>query len=151
LSKIIYFQGETMDKDTRYIYTARLSLRQPVYDAKGHASNYKHDICEIDFTSRLPSPEFVGIDIIHARPVDGVQVPEILRRSIDTLGLSTRSRTVLAASAIETVEDLVSMQPYELFKCKGAGETVLKECACALASIGLSLGISGRSTAPDID
>lgn len=129
-----------MVEDTRYTYTARLSLRQPVYDNKGRCTGYKHDVCEVEFISRLSDPERTGLEIIHARPVD-VEMPEILSRSIGTLGLSTTAEHVLAASGIETVEDLVAMQPYQLFKCKGVGETILQECASALAVIGMSLGI----------
>lgn len=129
-----------MGKNTKYAYTARISLRQPVRNTKGQTTGYKHDICKVEFTSKLPAPQYMAIEIIHARPVDA-HVPEILSRSVDTLGLSTRTKTALAASAIETVGDLVSLQPYELFKCKGVGDTVLRECSSALANIGLSLGL----------
>ena len=44
-------------------------------------------------------------------------------------------------SNIRTVAELARQQPYELFKVKGAGKTVLRECARELKRHGLYLGM----------
>lgn len=123
-----------MPTEKRHAYTAKLHLRQ-----RAQGGGYKYAVCTAEFTSKLAAPEITGVDILHVRESD-THVPEFLSRSVKTLGLSTRAMTVLANFGIETVEDLASMQPYELFKCKGAGETVLRECAGALTNVGLALG-----------
>ena len=64
----------------------------------------------------------------------------LLMQSISTLRLSTRSHNALLAARIDIVGKLVALQPYELLKRKGIGETVLKECAYVFAKFGLMLG-----------
>lgn len=133
-----------MGTNTKQKYKARLSLRHPVTDEAGNVTGYKKSACEVEFTSRRPVSEISYVELLPAAPATAEVLNELLGRHVSTLGLSTRARTVLAAYCIETVEELVALQPYTLLKFKNAGETVLKECVYALESVGLSLGVLPR-------
>lgn len=134
-----------MGTDTKYVYKARLFLEQPVLGKAKRVISYKRSTCVVEFTSKFSEPEIVRVEIINARlaeqPPIKDAISELLASDISALDLSTRVKTVLLAAGINTIEDLASLQPYELLKHKGAGETVLKECAGALESIGLYQGM----------
>jgi DNA-directed RNA polymerase subunit alpha len=64
---------------------------------------------------------------------------DILRKSVDELELSVRSRRAMARLNVKTVYDLIQKTDAELLGCKNFGVTSLNEIKDRLASLGLSL------------
>ena len=110
----------------------------PAYNTRGVAIGFDWEECVVEFPARLRDAEIVGIE---SADQPHVNISEFLGSSVDSLNLSFRARTVLATANIRTVAELARQQPYELFKVKGAGETVLRECARELKRHGLYLGM----------
>lgn len=66
---------------------------------------------------------------------------EILFRSVDTLGLSTRSGNCLFLLQVHLVGELVQKTPAELKRVRNFGRASLKEVEGVLAGMGLRLGM----------
>ena len=119
-------------------YKARIILRRTQRNTRGVAIGFDWEECVVEFPARLRDAEIVGIE---SADQPHVNISEFLDSSVDSLNLSFRARTVLATANIRTVAELARQQPYELYKVKGAGETVLRECARELKRHGLYLGM----------
>lgn len=65
----------------------------------------------------------------------------LLKKSIDEIELTSRSRNCLKELGIQTLEDLVRYTEADLKKAKNFGETSLEDVKDALARHGLSLGM----------
>lgn len=90
--------------------------------------------------------DFGKVPVISAEPA--VAAPhgdtgftELLRRSIDDVGLSVRSVNSLKNSNIRTLADLVQFREEDLLRVKNVGEKALGEIAELLRREGLNLGM----------
>lgn len=119
-------------------YKARIILRRTQRNTRGVAIGFDWEECVVEFTAQLRDAEIVGVENADQPQVN---ISEFLGSSVDSLDLSFRARTVLATANIRTIAELARQQPYDLLKVKGAGETVLRECARELKRHGLYLGM----------
>lgn len=119
-------------------YKARILLRRTQRNTRGVAIGFDWEECVVEFTAQLQDAEIVGVENADQPQVD---ISEFLGSSVDSLDLSFRARTMLTTANIRTIAELARQQPYDLLKVKGAGETVLQECARELKRHGLYLGM----------
>jgi DNA-directed RNA polymerase alpha subunit len=119
-------------------YKARILLRRSRRNVRGVVTNFDWEVCDVEFSAQLRDAEIVGVE---SADQPRVEIDTFLNSSVDSLDLSFRARTGLAAANIRTVAELARRQPYELLKVKGIGETVLREYARELERHGFYLGM----------
>ena len=107
-------------------------------DAMNHAATVLHSLADtfiFDGSSQID-------DIVDKIDDKGIQLRNMLKKSIDEMELSVRSHNCLQAAGIHTIFELVTKEESEMLKFKNFGRKSLTELQEKLGDMGLNFGMN---------